>query len=112
MFLWKDTGSKVNGDFVVQVKPRTLRRKVFGKLERDEGSRAGYCELNVFYGFEANRQTVKTDADGYYIFGGMPIDVEIALSAVSASTQEDHRLGTVELKASEEHAADTHTIDE
>lgn len=67
---------------------------------------------NAFYGFDINRQTVKTDANGYYTFGRMPIDVEIALSAASASTAEDHWLGTVELKANEEQAVDTHTIDD
>ncbi len=67
---------------------------------------------NAFYGFDINRQTVKTDANGYYTFSGMPIDVEIALSAASTSTAEKHWLGTVELKANEEQAVDTHTIDD
>lgn len=67
---------------------------------------------NAFYGFGVNRQTVKTDADGYYTFNGMPIDVAIALSAASASSAEDHWLGTVELKADEEQAEGIHTIDE
>lgn len=66
---------------------------------------------DAFYGFDASRQTVKTDADGYYTFGGMPIDVEIALSAASFSKVEDHWLGTVTLKANEGQTVDTHTID-
>ncbi len=69
-------------------------------------------ELNAFHGFEAYRQTVKTDADGYYTFSGMPIDVQIALSVESTSKVENRWLGTVELKGNEEQAVKTHTIDE
>lgn len=67
---------------------------------------------DAFYGFDVNRHTVKTDADGYYTFGGMPIDVEIALSAASVSKADDHWLGTVNLNANEVRAVDTHRIDD
>jgi hypothetical protein len=68
-------------------------------------------ELNTYYWFDANRQTVKTDADGYYTFPGMPVDVEISLSAATGSTR-DHGLGTVELQANEVQTVKTHTIDD
>lgn len=66
-------------------------------------------KLNMYYGFDANRQTVKTDADGYYTFRGLPVDVELVLSATATSTQ-DHWLETVELKANEEQTIKTHTV--
>ena len=69
-------------------------------------------KLNAFYGFEAIRQKVKTDADGYYAFDTMPSGVEIAMSAESLYKQRNHWLGIVELKASEEHPVDTHTIED
>ena len=69
-------------------------------------------ELNAFYGFEAGRRTVQTDANGYYTFESMPIDVEIALNVESSNSRNDHWLGTVELKAHEEPTVDIHTIDD
>lgn len=86
-------GSSVHATLRVRLEPKNRKR-------------------NAFYGFDVNRKTVKTDANGYYTFSGMPIDVEIALSATSASTAENQWLGTVELKANEEQAVDTHTIDD
>jgi len=68
--------------------------------------------LNTFYGFEATRETVRTDAEGYYAFDAMPIGVEIAISADSLYKQRNHWLGTVELQASEEESVDTHTIED
>lgn len=69
-------------------------------------------DFNRFYGFEVDRQKVKTDADGYFSFEGMPIGAEILLRAENASGQDDHWLGSVELKANEEHAVETHTLNE
>ena len=66
---------------------------------------------NAFYGFEAKRQTVKTDASGYYTFGGLPIDMEIGLSAATAATR-SHWLGIVKLQADKDQAVETHTIDD
>jgi hypothetical protein len=68
-------------------------------------------KLNTFYGFDTNRLTVKTDANGYYTFAGMPMDVEIALSAQSSATR-DHWLGTTKLVEDEAPDVQTHTINE
>ena len=67
---------------------------------------------DAFYGFEVNRQTVKTDADGYYTFGGIPMEVEIGLSAASVSKANDHWLGMLKLKSNEGQTVGTYTIDE
>ncbi|MEZ6135813.1 MAG: carboxypeptidase-like regulatory domain-containing protein [Pirellulaceae bacterium] len=67
--------------------------------------------LNAFYGYEANRQKVMTDADGYYTFGGLPTGIEIGLSAATAATRSQW-LGTVKLLVDEDHAIETHTIDD
>lgn len=68
-------------------------------------------DRNAYYGFDAHRLTVKTDADGYYSFGGLPVDIEIALSAAPGATRE-RGLRIVKLQANEDHAVETHTIDE
>lgn len=68
-------------------------------------------DRSAYYGFDAHRQTVKTDADGFYTFGGLPTDIEIALSVASSATRDDW-LGIVKLQANEDHAVETHTIDD
>ncbi len=68
-------------------------------------------ELNTFYGFEANRQKVSTDQDGYYTFAGLPIDIEIGLSAATTATSSQW-LGIVKLLADEDQSVETHTIDD
>lgn len=69
-------------------------------------------ERDAFYGFEAFREKVMTDAGGYYTFDALPTGVEIALSAESLYKQERHWLGNVKLKANEGHAVDTYTIND
>jgi hypothetical protein len=67
---------------------------------------------SVFVSIKDSNSSEAMDVDGYYTFDSMPIDVEIALSAASASAQKDHWLGTVELGDSKVPAVETHTIDD
>ncbi len=62
--------------------------------------------------FEAKMVKVKTDAQGYYNFKKMPCDVQLALHAESATKQQDHWLGIVELKANEETPLKSDKVDD
>ncbi|MCA9193224.1 MAG: carboxypeptidase regulatory-like domain-containing protein [Planctomycetales bacterium] len=66
--------------------------------------------LNAFHGFEVDHLTVQTNADGFFSFESLPVDVDIGLRADSTQTVDDHWLGTFELKTGQIPDMKTHTV--